>query len=570
MIEAITLALRASTFLAELKRRKVFRVAVVYIVVGLAILGAAESILDPLGLGDARPFIVILTLLGLPIALVLAWAYEVRPEKSAPATTPEEEGDPARGGVASGETAAADEGKSIVVLPFVNMSADPENEFFSDGMTEEIINALTQLSDLHVVARTSSFAFKGKTTSIDEIGRKLNVTTVLEGSVRKAANRLRITAQLINVADGFHLWSEKYDREADDVFAIQDEISLAIVDKLRVRLIPGEKARLAGKATLNPAAHEAYLKGRYFWNQRGTGVSKAIDFFHAALAEDENYALAHAGLADAYASLGFYGYLPPREVMPKARDAAQKALAIDDGLVEAHSSLGFVLTVFDWDWEGARKEFLRAFELNPSYGPARYWYTNLLLIQGQLEEAIAEVELGLKHDPLSMYMQTFLGIVLLAGKKYAQAAEQLRKTLELDPTFFIARSTLGLTYANQSRVEDGIAEIQEAIARSDRDQLPVTALGMVYAAAGDRRRAREVLTELEQRARDGYISAINIAAIHAQLGDKNKALEWLEKAYEERSPMLFAVEYGYFGQPFDSLKTDPRFVDLLRRMGLRE
>lgn len=566
------MASKASTFLTEMKRRKVFQVAVVYIVVGLGILAAAESILDPLGLENARPFIVILTLLGFPIALVLAWAYEVRPENAPPAKAPEIEGDPASVRIAPTETDVADASKSIVVLPFVNMSSDQENEYFSDGMTEEIINALTQLSDLHVVARTSSFAFKGKTTSINEISQRLNVTTVLEGSVRKVGNRLRITAQLINAADGFHLWSEKYDREADDVFAIQDEISLAIVDKLKVKLIPEEKTRLVGKTTLNPVAHEAYLKGRYFWNQREAGLEKAIEFFRLALTKDSNHGLAYAGLADAYSLLGFYGYLPPKEVMPKAKEAARRALEINDNIAEAHASLGYVHTIFDWEWEKARKEFQRALELNPSYGPARLWYCVWLWAMGRFEEAIAEVRIGLQHDPLSVTMRTHLGIGLVNAQQYAEASEQLVQALELDPDFINALSSLGMAYYLQSRVDDSFRELQKAIEVSGRDQWPVGSIGAVHAATGDRKQAEEILVELEGRAQNEYIAATWIAGIYALLDETDKAIQWVEKACEERDPFiaLFHTGVAPMNWAFKSLEAEPRFQDMLRRFGLRE
>ena len=459
---------------------------------------------------------------------------------------------------------------SIAVLPFADMSPQRDQEYFCDGMAEEIINALTQVCDLHVVARTSAFSFKGQQIDVREIGRKLCVKAVLEGSVRKAGNRLRITAQLVNVADGYHVWSEKYDRQLDDVFAIQDEISLAIVEKLKLKLTSGEEARFVHKQTVNRAAHEAYLKGRYFWNQRGPGLKKSIQFFELALAEDNNYAAAHAGLADAYALLGFYGYLSPREVMPKAKKAAQRALKIDENLAEAHCSLGYIHTTFDWEWEKARREFQRALELNPNYGPARYWYSNLLMVEGRLEEAIAEVRRGAENDPLSVYMLAHLGLVLITAHKYTEASEQLRKALELERDFFTARSILGLAYYFQSRVEESIREIQKAIDSSDRHQFPMWTIGTVYAASGDRARAEEIVMELERRTQNEYIVETHIASIYALLGEKDQAFYWLEKAYEERAPVLCAVENGQPSWAFDSLRTDLRFRDLMRRIGLRD
>jgi len=554
------------SFLEEIKRRSIFQVAAVYAVVAWFVIQLVDVVSEPLNLPDwLDTVVIVLFAAGLPIAVVLAWAFDITPQG-----VKRDAGDLVPPAQLSAETdVVTPQHKSIVVLPFVNMSADLENEYFSDGLTEEIINALAQLKDLRVAARTSSFVFKGKSTDITEIGHKLNVNNVLEGSVRKDRNKLRITAQLINVADGYHLWSEQYDRELDDVFSIQNEIALAIVDKLKIKLVSHEMSRLVEKQTANLAAHEAYLKGRYFWNQRGPGLLKAVDFFRSALAEDDNYAAAYVGLADTYALLGFYGYLPPTDVMPKAKEAVQRALQIDETLAEAHSSLGFIQTIFDWDWESASKEFERALKLNPGYSPARYWRTNLLMTQGHLDEAISEIRHSLEYDPLSIYMQAFLGVVLLTSKKYQQASEHLQKALDLEPNNFIARSALGVAYCFQSRIEEGIREIQQAIDLSDRDEWPVAALGIVQAAFGDRSRAREILVELEQRARDEYVSAIHIAAIHAQLGEKDCAFEWLERAYEERCSLLFAVENGYIGRTFDILQNEPRFQDLLRRIGLR-
>ena len=555
-------------FLGEIKRRKVFQVAAVYAVVAWLIIQLVDVVNEPLTLPDWLDTVVIVLLaVGFPIAVVLAWAFEVTPEgvkRDTGADTPPNQ-QPAESDV------AAPHHKSIVVLPFVNMSADPENEYFSDGLTEEIINALAQLKDLRVAARTSSFVFKGQNTDIAKIGRQLNVNNVLEGSVRKVGNKLRITAQLINVADGYHIWSEKFDRELDDVFVIQDEISLAIVDKLKVGLSPGEKAQLVGKQTTNLAAHEDYLKGRYFWNQRGSGLQEAVNFFKLALAKDKNYATAYTGLADTYSLLGFYGYLPPMDVMPRAKEAALRALEIDENLAEAHCSLGYIYTIFDWEWEKARKEFQRALELNPGYVPARYWYSVLLWFMGRFEEAIAEVRRGLETDPLSVYAHVQLGSVLLSAEKYDLASEQLLQALELEPDFYSARAFLGITYYFQSRIDDAICEIQRAIDMSDRNQWPVAYLGTVYAAIGDRSRADEILAELKNRSQNEYIHANWIAQIHAVLDEKDKAFEWLEKALIERAPIIGTIALKtYPGWVYNSLRDDSRFQDLLCRLGMQD
>ncbi|MHC4138133.1 MAG: tetratricopeptide repeat protein, partial [Planctomycetota bacterium] len=338
-------ASKLGSFVAELKRRKVYRVAVVYSVVAFVIWQAAEIAFPSLHLPEwTLTFVVVIALIGFPIALVLAWAFEITPEgvrRTEPAGA-----EPAEAPASPPPAVAHEvERKSIAVLPFANMSDDPENEYFSDGMTEEIINALTQLEDLRVAARTSCFAFKGKPADIGEIGAKLKVATVLEGSVRKAGTRLRITAQLVNVGDGYHLWSERYDREMEDVFAIQDEIARAIADRLQVTLAVGAGERLVKPPTKSLEAYDLYLKGRYFVNRivevAGEGPRKGIDFFEQALALDPGYALAHAGIADAYSFLGST-VLRPKEALPKAREAAMRALELDDTLAETHCALGWI------------------------------------------------------------------------------------------------------------------------------------------------------------------------------------------------------------------------------------
>jgi len=554
------------SFLGEIKRRNVFQVAAVYAVVAWLIIQMVDVVSEPLNLpGWLDTVVIVLLAAGFPIAVVLAWAFDITPQGVKRDTGV----DDSPGRQSDDLNIVVPQHKSIVVLPFVNMSADPENEYFSDGLTEEIINALAQLEDLRVAARTSSFVFKGKNTVIADVGHKLNVNTVLEGSVRKAGNKLRITAQLINVADGYHVWSEQYDRELNDIFAIQDEIALAIVDKLKIKLVPHERSRLFERQTTNPAAHEDYLKGRYFWNQRGAGLQKAVGFFESALAKDNHYATAYAGLADTYSLLGFYGYLPPMEVMPKAREAALRALQIDENLADAHCSIGYIHTIFDWEWDKAGKEFERALELNPNYGPAREWYSVWLWFMGRFEEAIAETKRSLESDPLSVYAHVQLGSVLLSAREYEQAAEQLQLALELEPDFYSARAFLGIIYFFQSRTDDAIKEIRQAIDMSDRNQWPVAYLGTVYAETGDRVRAEKIIAELKSRSQDEYIHANWIAQIYALLGEKDEAFSWLQKAFNERAPILGTIAMTtYPGWVYNSLRDDSRFQDLLRRLGM--
>jgi TolB-like protein/Tfp pilus assembly protein PilF len=459
--------------------------------------------------------------------------------------------------------------RALAVLPLENLSRDPEQEYFADGMTEALITDLSKIGALKVISRTSAMQFKGVRKPLPQIGAELGVDAVIEGSVLRVAGQVRITAQLIHAATDEHLWAESYQRELRDILALQSEVAQAIASEVRVKLTPKEKARLASRRGVNPAAYESYLKGRYFWNQRGPGLWKSIEFFEQALAEDASYARAYAGLADAFALLGFYGYKRPSEVMPKAKDAARKALELDEALAEPHASLGFVHTVFDWDWESAEKEFKRALALDPRYSPARYWHTTFLMVGGAWEEAIRELQRGLEYDPLSMYMQAHLGIVSLYAGKYEEASKQLRKALELEPNFFVARSFLGISYFLDSRLDMALRELQTAIESSGRHQWPVARLGLVYAASGDQMRALEIITELEQRRQTEYISAMDIAAIYTQLGEVEKAFEWLEKAYEERASLLFSLaRFPLYST--DKLRNDPRFEALLRRIGLPE
>jgi serine/threonine-protein kinase len=343
--------------------------------------------------------------------------------------------------------------KSIAVLPFANMSADSENEYLSDGITEEIINALAQLTDLHVAARMSSFAFKGKTPDIREVGRKLNVTTVLEGSVRQAGTQLRVIAQLINVADGFHLWSQRYDREMDDVFAIQDEIAATIADRLKVTLAGRTDEPLVKPPTKNMEAYQLYLKGRHLWNRRTKeGLEQAVEYFQGAIELDPGYALAYAGLADANLLLGSYMYLPWEEAMSRVKVAAERALDLNPSLAEAHTSRGQVLRL-ELDWRGEEEAYRRAIELNPSYATAHHWYATLLAALGRSDEALREIRRAEELDPLSHAISVTVAVVLFVARDYDGALEQLGRALELEPNFGSTHAWLGIVYAQLGRYD---------------------------------------------------------------------------------------------------------------------
>jgi TolB-like protein/tetratricopeptide (TPR) repeat protein len=457
---------------------------------------------------------------------------------------------------------------SIAVLPFANLSADPDQEYFCDGMAEEIINALTQVEGLRVVARTSAFAFRGKKVDIREIGRKLNVETLVEGSVQRAGNRVRVTTQLVNVADGYHLWSAKYDREMEDVFAIQDEISLAIVGKLKVKLLGKEKARLMKHHTLDLDAYHLYLKGRFFWNKRTEkGLKKGVEYFEHAIQKDPNYALAYTGVADSYNILGFYSVLRPKEAFPRAKTAAKKALEIDETIAEAHTSLAFAQLFYDWNWSAAEREFHHAFQLNPGYATAHHWYAEYLSFMGRLDEAIAEAKRALGFGPLTLIINALTSWVFYYARQYDQAIRQSQKTLELDREFVPAIFWLGLAYEQKGLFEKAEAQLHKAISLSERSPLILAALGGLYAAWGKRGEAQNVLEELKQTSDHVYVTPYYISAICAGLGDKDQAFEWLEKAYRERDNWLVYLKIDPI---WDGVRADSRFTALLKKVGLEK
>ena len=457
---------------------------------------------------------------------------------------------------------------SIAVLPFVNMSADPENEYFCDGLAEELINALTKIERLKVLARTSSFSFKGKQVDVREIGQRLSVTSVLEGSVRKSGNQLRITAQLINVDDGYHLWSERYDRQIEDLFEIQDEVTFAVVAALKLKLLSKEKASLSKQPTENTEAYQLYMKGRYYWHQRTEeAVKKGIECFEQAIARDPTYALAYAGLADSYSLLGLseYGALPPTEAFPKAKEASEKALEIDNTLAEAHVSLAFARMYFDWDFSRAEQEYKQAIELNPVYATARHFRALNLMAMGEPDLAIAEMEVSQELEPLSLIINTNMGWMLYFAHQYDQAIEQYQKTLQMDKNFYPARFRLGQAYLQAESIEAAVREFEQAVTLSERKARPLGLLGYAYGLLGKRTEAGRILDELNELSKKRYVSSLETARIHTALGDKDRAFDCFAKAIDEREGWLIWMKLE---PSFDSLRSDPRFTDLLRRVGL--
>lgn len=455
---------------------------------------------------------------------------------------------------------------SIAVLPFKDMSPQKDQDYFCDGMAESLINALTNIKDLQVVARTSAFSFKGKEQDVREIGEKLNVNTVLEGSVQKADNWIRITAQLINVEDGYHLWSERFDRELDDVFAIQDEISLAVVDKLKVKLLREEKARLVKRHTENLEAYNLYLKGLYFWNKRtGEGMAIGMKYFQQAIKNDPAYALAYTGLADSFNLMGFYCFLPPKDAFLEARTLAKKALEIDDTLAEAHGSRAFNNFIYERDWPAAESGFKRAIELNPGYAMVRSWYAIFLMAMGRHDEALREIRQAQRLDPLTIIINANVGAIFLYQRHYDKAIEQLQKTLEMDPNFVLAHYNLGKAYVMKGMYEEAIEAFQKT--RELGLIWGTGFLGYVYALSGEKEKAKDLLHELEELSKKRYVSPASEAFIYHGLREMDKTFEWYEKAYEELDPAMLFYKVC---PAVDSLglSADPRYIALLKKMGL--
>ncbi|UCF77870.1 MAG: protein kinase [Candidatus Eiseniibacteriota bacterium] len=474
------------------------------------------------------------------------------------------------GVVSEGTTAFGRREPSIAVLPLANLSADKEQEYFCDGMAEEIINALTNVGGLRVVSRTSAFMFKDRQEDIREIGRRLNVETLLEGSVRKSGKRLRITAQLVNVSNGYHLWSQRYDREMEDVFAIHDEISLAIVDELKGKLLGKEKEAIVRRHTNDPEAYNSYLRGRYYWNKRtDEGFRKGIECFQAAIERDAGYVLAYAGLADCYNLLGWYCFEHPKETFPKAKAAAEKALQIDCNLAEALTSLAYARLFYDWDYSDAESKFKLAMRLNPGYGTVHQWYAEYLLVTGQAEEAIEEARKALELDPLCLVFHAVLGLAYYISFQFERAIDQFKKMIEMDPNFFVAHFGLGEAYTLSGQHKEAVAEFKKAIALLGRSSLMLSFLAQAYAAWGKRNEAEKVLDELDEisRTKAAYVPPYFRAVVHVNLGDLDEAFERLNTAHSEHDPWLLYLKVD---PAWIDLRSDPRYVSVLRRMGLRE
>jgi TolB-like protein/Flp pilus assembly protein TadD len=457
---------------------------------------------------------------------------------------------------------------SIAILPLANACEDPGGEYLSDGITESLINSISQLPKLRVVPRSTVFRYKGLDVDPQSAGRELGVRAVLTGRVCQIGETLMVQAELVDVAREAQLWGERYRRKMTDIFDVQDEIAREITERLRLKLTAEQKRRLNRRHTVNHEAYQAYLKGRYYWNKRTEdGLKRSAQYFQQAVDIDPCYAQAYAGLADSYALPGIaeYGLLPPKEAMPKARAAATKALEIDRTLAEAQTTLAHVRAFYDWDWAGAEQEFRRAIELNPDYAFSHHWYALYLAAMGRHEEAIAEEERAQEIDPLSLIINKNVGTILYYAGQLDRSIRQYQKALDLDPDFARTHFYLGLAYAQKGMYAEAVAEYQKALEVSGGGTVLTALLGHAHALSGRHDEAARLIGELEEESKERYVPAFNIALIYVGLGEKDRAFEWLGRAYDERSSWLVSLKVEPI---FDGIRSDPRFDGLMRDVGL--
>jgi adenylate cyclase len=458
---------------------------------------------------------------------------------------------------------------SIAVLPFVDMSPQKDQEYFCDGVTEELINRLSNIKELKVPARTSAFFFKGKPQDIQEIGQKLRVQKVLEGSVRKAGNELRITAQLINIADGYHLWSETYDRELQDIFAVQDEISLQIIDQLKIQLLGGVRERVVKRYTENAEAYDSYMRGMWLWNNKMTeeDYKKALFHFDRAIEMDPDFSLAYVGWAGIHTDLSLIHFVIAEEAIPKAKKALEHALKIDPKLPEALAWSGAIKYRYDYDWPGAEFDIKKALELNPNYGLAHLILAEHLLSRGYIDKAIEEASACLEHDPLSLYTQVGCANILFQAERYDDALKRCQKSLELDPQYPSALAWLGRCYVQKSLFQEAISALQKAVAFSGNNTEFLCYLAYAYVVSGNLEKAHEIVGELDKLSKHIYVSKYHLAPVQAAMGDKDKAFESLESAYKERDGDLIWLKTD---PRFVVLRSDPRYEMMLKKIGLEK
>jgi adenylate cyclase len=576
------------SFFGELKRRNVYKVGIAYIVAGWALSQGIAQVFPVFDVPNwAIRFVVVLIIVGLPVALVLAWMFELSPEGIKRTETADAMPATARkknawiyvvviGGLVSiglfflgrytaqsreagrpPATAGSLPNKSIAVLPFVDFSQTHDQEYFCDGISEEILDALAKIEGLRVVARTSSFSFKGKNADVAEIAQKLNVQNVLEGSLRREGNRIRITAQLVNAADGSDLWSETYERELQGVFAVQDEITRSIVDALKIKLAVAPTAR----PQQNTEAYDLYLQGLYLSNKSDEeSLRKSLTLFQRALDIDPNFARAWSGIAKAWLWLADV-YVRPLEAYPKVKEAASRALALDEHDAEAHCYLSEAKRVLDRDFTGGEKELRRALEIDPNSGPARLFMALLKTAQGELGEGIKEIQQAERLDPLSPVICSFAVGIYLAADRIDDAIEAGKRTVQLDPNYVYFDPVL----ANACREKGDYQKAIELYEKTQADtHFPSQGLAITYAKMGRREDAHRILEQLIEKSRQQYVAADAIAGVYAVLGEKDEAFRWLDRAFDEHSASMVS----FTSHPeFRLLRSDPRFTELLKRMG---
>ena len=587
-------------FFAEVKRRNVYKVAAAYGVVAWLLTEIATQVLPFFETPNwGVRLIVLAIIIGFPIALVIAWAFELTPEGLKRTEIADAEfplgRSPKRawifiviiagaisvglfflGRYTTSRTLSTEQGqppasagslpqKSIAVLPFDNLSRDPDNAYFAEGIQDEILTRLAKVADLKVISRTSTQKYKSAPDNLRDIAKQLGVLNILEGSVQRAADQVRVTVQLINATTDAHLWAETYDRKLTDIFAVESDIAKTIADTLHAKLTGSEKSAIAKRPTADTEAYELYLKGRFFWNKRtGPDLRKAIAYFNQAIAKDPNYALAYAGLADAYVLLPPYGAASSLESFPQAEAAAKKALELDDALAEAHTSLAQVLVSYDFDFEGSTREFERAIALNPNYATAHHWYgSGPPLSLGEFDRAIAELKRAQQLDPLSLIINADLGSGFVTARRYDDAIAQLRKTIEMDPHFYYAHWNLGEALELKGKLREAFAEYKKAAELND-DPLVLSLVAQAEAKLGQRDDARKILKQLEQLATRRYVGNYAFALVHIALGEKEKAIEDLEHAYRDRvGPDISLLKVDPM---LDPLRGDPRFEALVAKI----
>jgi TolB-like protein/tetratricopeptide (TPR) repeat protein len=587
--------LNTRNFFAELKRRNVYKVAVAYAVVGWLVIQVSSTVLPTFHAPEwVVQTLVVLVALGFPVALVIAWAFELTPEglkrTEAADAMPAVAGQKKHAWIyvvivgaaisvalfflgrytVENKTAAATPNdipsKSIAVLPFDNLSEEKGNAYFAEGIQDEILTRLAKVADLKVISRTSTQRFKSAPSDLRDIAKQLGVTNILEGSVQKSNDQVRVTVQLINAMTDAHLWAEIYDRKLTDIFAVESDIAKTIADTLQAKLTGSEKISIGKTPTVNPEAYELYLKGRFFWNKRtAADLRKGIDYFNQAISKDPGYALAYAGLADSYVILSVFGAASPQDSIPQARAAAKKALELDDTLAEAHASSGRIAGPYDFEFDRSIAEFERAIQLNPNYAMAHHWLSwGPLTALGRFDRAIAEGKRAVELDPLSLINNADLGgNVYLNARRYDEAIAQLRKTIEIDPRFYLAHYYLGQAFQLKGQRAEAITEYQKAVELDD-DPEALAYLGQAYARAGQRDEAQKILAHLREEAKSRYVSGYSMALMFMGLGDKEQAIDALERAYREGAGNdLFTIRVDPM---LDDLRGQPRFEALAEKI----